>query len=185
VNTLSAEQQAAVISALCEGVSIRATERLTGIHRDTIMRLGARVGLGCAKVHNRLMRDLNVGRLEFDEIWQYVAKKRKAVKPNGPATVGDQYTFVALAGSAKAIISYYTDKRTAEAATAFAKDVRERVLGIPEISTDGLIAYPGAIETAFGNTCCHSVVVKEFAAAEAVGSDAARRYSPGEVVSVE
>jgi IS1 family transposase len=185
VNILTRNKQIEAISALCEGVSIRATERLTGINRGTIMRLGARVGVGCAKLHNRLMRNLNVSRLEFDEIWQYVGKKRKAVRATDPDTVGDQYTFIALGGSSKAIISYYTDKRTAEAATAFAKDVRARVIGAPEISTDGLIAYPGAIEAAFKDKCTHGVVVKEFAATEAVGSDAARRYSPGEVVSVE
>ena len=185
MNILSAEKQVAVISALCEGVSIRATERLTGIHRDTIMRLGARVGMGCAKLHNHLMRNVNVSRLEFDEIWQFVAKKRKVVRDTDPATVGDQYTFVALGGTSKAIISYYTGKRTAESALAFAKDVRARVLGAPEISTDGLVSYPNAIEQAFKRECSHGVVVKEFAAMEAVGSDAARRYSPGEVVSVE
>jgi hypothetical protein len=51
VNILPSDKQIAIISALCEGGSIRATERLTGIHRDTIMRLGARIGMGCAKVH--------------------------------------------------------------------------------------------------------------------------------------
>lgn len=164
-------------------MSIRATERLTGVNRGTIMNLGARVGNGCAKVHHKLMRNANVSRLEFDEIWQYVAKKRKAVRATDPETVGDQYTFVALGGSSKAIISYYTGKRTSEAATAFAKDVRARVIGAPEISTDGLNAYPGAIEEAFKGKCSHGVVVKEFAAL--TGTDAAHRYSAGDVVSVE
>jgi IS1 family transposase len=185
VNILPIEKQVAVISDLCEGVSIRATERLTGIHRDTIMRLGARVGTGCAKVHSRLMRDLNVSRLEFDEIWQFVGKKRKAVRDTDPDTVGDQYTYIALAGSAKAIISYYTGKRTNEATSAFARDVRARVLGAPEISTDGLNSYPFAIERAFKQDCSHGVIVKNYAAAAGVNSEAARRYSPGDVVSVE
>ncbi len=184
MNILPRDKQIAAISALCEGVSIRATERLTGVNRGTVMALGARVGMGCAKVHSRLMRDLNVSRLEFDEIWQYVGKKRKAVRPTDPVTVGDQYTFVALAGSSKAIVSYYTGKRTHEAAGAFAKDVRARVLGAPEISTDGLNSYPVAIEQAFKNECSHGVVVKEFASLTA-NADAAHRYSPGDVVSVE
>jgi len=53
MNILPSAQQIAVISALTEGCSIRATERLTDIHRDTIMRLGARVGDGCAALHDR------------------------------------------------------------------------------------------------------------------------------------
>lgn len=183
MNVLSRDKQIQAISALCEGVSIRATERLTGVNRGSVMALGARVGMGCAKAHNKLMRNLNTSRLELDEIWQFVGKKRKAVKPTDPITVGDQYTYIALAGSAKAIVSYYTGKRTMEATYAFAKDVRDRVLGAPEISTDGLNSYPSAIERAFNRQCSHGVIVKEYAALEG-RPDAAHRYSPGEVVSV-
>jgi len=86
-NVLPREKQIAVIAALCEGGAHPATERLTGVNRETVMKLGARVGMGCAKVHGRLMRDLNVSRLEFDEIWQFVGKKRKAVPRGDPATV--------------------------------------------------------------------------------------------------
>ncbi|MGR3342615.1 MAG: hypothetical protein ACU0DI_05215 [Paracoccaceae bacterium] len=66
MNILPREKQIATIAALTEGVSIRATERLTDIHRDTIMRLGVRVGEGCADLHDRMMRGLQVPILEFD-----------------------------------------------------------------------------------------------------------------------
>jgi hypothetical protein len=46
MNILPRDREVAVIAALSEGMSIRATERLTGIHRDTVMRLGARIGWG-------------------------------------------------------------------------------------------------------------------------------------------
>lgn len=55
MSLLSRDQQIQVIGCLTEGMSIRAIERLTGIHRDTIMRLGARVGRGCAELHDRIM----------------------------------------------------------------------------------------------------------------------------------
>jgi len=184
MNILPREKQIQAIAALCEGVSIRATERLTGVNRGTVMSLGAGVGMGCAKLHNRLMRDLHVNRLEFDEIWQYVGKKRKAVKATDSEMVGDQYSFIALAGSSKAIVSYYTGKRTHDAAYAFAQDVRARVLGAPEISCDGFTAYPWAIERAFQQNHTLGVIVKNYAGVEP-HAEAARRYSPGDVVSVD
>ena len=39
-NVLNTDKQIAVIGALAEGSSIRSIERITGVHRDTIMRPG-------------------------------------------------------------------------------------------------------------------------------------------------
>src|SRR5713101_7131256 len=103
MNVLPRDKQTEIIAALTEGCSIRAVERLTGIHRDTIMRLGFNVGVGCAKLHNALMRDVRVNRIELDEIWAYVGKKRGQIKEGDPITIGDQWTFIALGGVSKAI----------------------------------------------------------------------------------
>ena len=80
MNVLSRDQQIQVIAALIEGVSIRSVERMTGIHRDTIMRLGARVGRGCAELHDRSMVGLRVARLELDELWAFVGKKQRHLR---------------------------------------------------------------------------------------------------------
>jgi hypothetical protein len=96
VNILSRDKQIAVISALTGGCSIRATERLTGIHRDTIMRLGVRVGDGYAALHDEMMRFVQVNRLELDELWSYVGKKQRKVKPTDPTDLGDQYVFIRI-----------------------------------------------------------------------------------------
>lgn len=69
---LSKDKQIAVISALAEGASIRGTERMTGVHRDTIMRLGVRIGQGCAKLLDAKMRNLDCKRIELDEIWGFI-----------------------------------------------------------------------------------------------------------------
>src|SRR5882724_2738479 len=102
MNVLSADQQATIIAALTEGMSIRATERLTGVHRDTIMRLGARVGAGCARLHDKLVVGIRTGRLELDELWTYVGKKQRRVTPQDAPEKGDQWTYVALASSSRA-----------------------------------------------------------------------------------
>lgn len=69
MHVLPLEKQIRIIAALTEGVSIRATERLTDTHRDTVMCLGVRVGEGCARLHDRLFRGLSTQLLELDEIW--------------------------------------------------------------------------------------------------------------------
>jgi IS1 family transposase len=184
MNYLPREKQVEAISALCEGVSIRATERLTGVNRGTIMALGFDVGLGCSRLHSALMCDLQVPRIELDEIWSYVGKKRKTIREGEDDTlIGDQYVFIALAGAAKAIISYYVGKRTLPNTLKFATDLRERVLGAPEISCDGFPCYPQAIEKAFKWEHKLGVVEKTVATMEA-DHDAARRYSPGSVIGV-
>jgi IS1 family transposase len=182
MNNLPRDKQIEIIAALTEGVSIRATERLTGVHRDSIMRLGVRVGQGCARLHDSLMRDLQVGRIEMDEIWSFVGKKQRRITPDDLDNVGDQYTFLALAGAAKAIISYRVGKRNGENTRAFVADLRARVLGKPEISSDAFPAYPDAVERAFGLDVRFGTIEKHYATDGAV--EAARRYSPAQVVSV-
>ncbi len=77
MNNLLRDKQIEIIAALTEGMSIRAVERITGVHRDTIMRLGARVGRGCAELHDRVFVGLRVGRIECDELWSFVKPKRR------------------------------------------------------------------------------------------------------------
>jgi hypothetical protein len=120
-------------------MSIRAIERLTGVHRDTIMRLGARVGRGCAELHDRMMVGLRVGRVELDELWAFVGKKQRHLKRTDSPDKGDQYTFVALASSSRAIIGYRTGKRHTDTTDQFIQDLRGRLIGSPEISTDGFL----------------------------------------------
>ncbi len=182
MNTLPLDKQIQVISALTEGVSIRATERLTGVHRDTIMRLGVRVGENCDKLHDQTMRGLNLGRVELDEIWSFVGKKQRKLAETDSSEFGDQYTFTALDSTTKAIVSYTVGKRSLENTMAFAADLRERVINKPVINSDGFVAYPNAIEAAFGSDCSYGQIVKHYVGSSA--QDAAHRYSPGAVVAV-
>jgi len=78
-NVLSTDKQIAVIGALAEGSSIRSIERLTGIHRDTIMRLGVRVGKGCEMLLDSKMQDLGCNYLQLDEVWGFIGKKERAL----------------------------------------------------------------------------------------------------------
>jgi len=124
-----------------------------------------------------------VGRLELDEIWGYVGCKQKTVNRKDHAVTGDQYTFIALASTARAIITYRTGKRDSANTHEFAHDLRERVLGAPEISTDGFLPYQNAIRSAFGNRVAHGQIVKTYSVTN-LGKSAAVRYSPAQVVAV-
>jgi len=183
MNNLTRDKQIAAISALTEGCSIRATERLTGIHRDTIMRLGVRVGQGCAALHDEMMQFVQVNRLKLDELWSYVGKKQKRVKPSDPADLGDQYLFIGIDATRKAIISYLVGKRDGDNANTFLADVRRRIVNRPEISSDGFTPYLEAVERAFGIDCSYGQLIKQYQGEP--GIDAARRYSPGAVVGVQ
>jgi IS1 family transposase len=166
MNILPRDRQIAVISALTEGCSIRATERLTGIHRDTIMRLGVRVGDGCAALHDELMQFVEVTRLELDELWSYVGKKQRRVKQTDPADLGDQYVFIGIDATRKAIISYRVGKRDSDNTNAFLADLRQRIANRPEISSDGFSAYPDAVERAFGLDCSFAQIIKQYHGAQ-------------------
>lgn len=183
MNTLPFEKQVRAISALVEGCSIRSTERLTDIHRDSIMRLGVRVGEGCDRLHDRLFRNLNVAAVELDEQWAFISKKQKRVKHNDPQSFGDAYLFIALAANAKAVLSYVVGKRNADNTLALAYDLRQRIVNRPQITSDGFPAYPDAIDFAFGLDVDFAQLVKSYQATP--GNEAAVRYSPGTIRDME
>ena len=96
-NTLSREKQEAALRCLVDGASVRATERVVGVHRDAVPRLMVRVGQGCRKVMDAEMRGLRTRRIEVDEVWGYVGKKQRHLTPaDDRARSGDFWTFVAF-----------------------------------------------------------------------------------------
>jgi IS1 family transposase len=185
MNVLSRDQQIAIITALCEGIGQRAVARLTNTDRKTVARLALRVGRGCAELHDRMVVGVRTQRLELDELWAFIGKKQKKVKAQELAVAGDAYTYVALAASSRAIVSYLTGKRTTENTDDFIADIRQRVIGMPEISTDGFHPYKNAIRDSFAGRAHHGVIVKTYSVTNLAVKDAARRYSPAEVVAVE
>ena len=180
-NVLPLEKQVTAIGALAEGCSIRSIERMTGIHRDTIMRLGVKVGQGCTRLMDKEMRELDCGRLEMDEIWGFVGKKDRNVKP-GDIDKGSVWTFCAIDAETKLVPAFKVGDRDSATADAFMQDVAGRMKNRLQISTDGLNAYVAAIEKAFGGDVDYAQIVKTYGAQEVNG---VRRYSPPEFVSCE
>jgi IS1 family transposase len=188
MNILEKSKQIEIIGMLCEGVGQRAVSRLTGTDRKTVARLALAIGAGCAELHDRMMVGLHVHRIECDELWAYVGHKRnpQAGPKRRPSPVmGDQYTFVALASATRAIIGYRTGKRDSATTDDFIQDLRGRVIGAPEISTDGWHPYRNAIRDAFGGRTAHGVINKTYSVTHLNVTEASRRYSPAQVVAVE
>ncbi len=182
MNKLKIEQQEKVISALVVGVSMRSAERMTGIHRDTIMRLGVRTGEKCHDILDHEMRNIKSERIQLDEIWSFVGKKQKHVGLMvNVEEVGDQWIFVALDADTKLVPSYIVGKRTSENAVALTDDLAARLTNRVQISSDQLRAYIEAVDLSFGGEVDYGQIVKSFEAE----TGGAGRYAPPRVVSVD
>ncbi|MDP3073956.1 MAG: hypothetical protein Q8N18_26970 [Opitutaceae bacterium] len=182
-NVLPIEKKAAAVSMLCEGASIRSVERITGIHRDTIMRLGVRMGEGCKRIMDEKLRNLDSRVIEVDEVWGFVGMKQKTANKQGAAdNMGDVWTWIALDAETKLVPSFAVGDRNQVMADLFIEDLASRLAHRVQISSDALRAYQGAIERAFGTDVDYGTVVKTFSSAQL---EEQRRYSPPEVVKVE
>ena len=119
MNALSMEKKAQVLSILVEGNSIRSAERLTGVHRDTIMRLLVKAGESCETIMEKHLKGFHSKSLQVDELWCFVGMKEKTLKRSGKidSSLGDQYVFIALDADSKLIPLFTIGKRTQETAT--------------------------------------------------------------------
>jgi IS1 family transposase len=191
MNALAVNKQLAVLHLLIEGNSIRSTERLTGVHRDTITNLLVVVGNFAGDMLYRRMQGLKLRHIEVDEIWTFVEKKQGHLRPlENDLLIGDQYVFVAIDQDTKLIPTFLIGKRTADNAERFMLDLAGRVVtprpGQPRIklqlSSDGFAAYPGAVDLAFADTVDYGVIVKDF---KDDGKEAPGRYGPPEMAGAK
>jgi IS1 family transposase len=181
-NILLKEKQVAIIGALAECMSIRAIERLTGVHRDTIMRLGVRVGEGCANVLDQKMRGLNCAAIEVDEIWGFIGKKQANASLSERAKgFGDVWTFLSIDPQSKIIPSFVVGKRDLYHSTIFMEDLAKRLKNRIQLSSDAMGAYADAVERGFGADVDYGQIVKEYTSP---AREEQRRYSPAHLVSV-
>ena len=181
-NVLPIEKQVAIISALAEGNSIRSIERMTGVHRDTIMRLGVRVGEGCTKLLDSKLKGLDCKAIQVDELWGFIGKKRKRANlVDRRAGMGDVWTFLAIDPITKLIFSHHIGQRTVYDAEILMRDVMQRVGNRLQVSTDGHSMYAGAVERAFGCDVDFGQIVKEYASP---AQEDQRKYSPAVLTAV-
>jgi IS1 family transposase len=137
---LATEKKVLAVSMLAEGSSIRSIERVTQVHRDTIMRLGVRVGEACAGIHDNKMRNVRSSDIQIDEIWGFIGKKKKQTRA-WESGVGDVWTFIALDAETKLIPAFLVGQRTMIHAREFLRDLAGRLANRIQLSSNGFAAY--------------------------------------------
>ncbi len=182
MNKLPMAKRVAVVSALVEGNSIRATARMTNVSKPTILKLLADLGRACATFQAHTIKNVKARRVQVDEIWQYVYAKAKNVpdEKRGQFGYGDVWTWVAIDADSKLIISWRIGPRDLGTAYDLMYDLFARVSGRIQLSTDGLKLYAEAVEGAFNNEIDYATISKVY------GADPSeeKRYSPAKIQSI-
>lgn len=183
MNRLTKEKQKQVIAALVEGNSIRATVRMTGVAKNTIVKLLADVGKVCAEYQDKVFRDLTCKKIQCDEIWSFCYAKQKNVpeEKQDQFGYGDVWTFTAICADSKLVPSWHIGKRDLPNATIFMRDLAGRLKNKVQLTTDGHKMYVDSVEDAFGSETDFSQLIKLYGISE----DNEKRYSPAKCIGAQ
>jgi IS1 family transposase len=175
-NVLNPAKRTAIISALVEGNSVRATARMVGVSKDTVSKLQVEIGAACSRYQAETLTNLQCRRVEVDEIWSFVYAKAKNVpqRLSGRFGVGDVWTFTAIDADSKLCVSWLVGPRDSATATEFMHDLSGRLANRVQLSTDGLSTYVDAVEKAFGTGVDYAMIQKIYG----TSPEHDRRYSP-------
>jgi len=184
VNRLDSTTRAQIVNCLIEGCSIRATVRMTGAAKKTVMRALVEVGEVCARFQHDAFRNLNSQRIQVDELWAFIYAKERNVTPDIAAKhegAGNIWLWVAIDADTKIVPCWYLGDRGQKSAHIFMNDLAARLTNRVQLTSDGHKCYREAVEFAFGADVDFSMMIKVF------GSDRDRdvRYSPGKIISSE
>jgi IS1 family transposase len=175
MNRLSISDRASILGMLVEGNSLRSASRLADVSLNTVTKLLVDLGVACKKFHDQNVKNLQVRRLQADEIWCFIGAKAKNVTPDQKTEGwGDVWTWMGLDADTKLCVSYLVGGRSADWAIDFMKDAASRIRGRVQITTDGHKAYLEAVEEAFGADVDYAQLQKIYGAL--AGND--KRYSP-------
>lgn len=181
MNRLKRDKQRMVIHMLCEGSSIRSTERITRVHRDTICKLLHRTGHHCHQLVRETIAGVHCDELQLDEIWSFVGKKQGRCGPDDPPEFGDQFVFTAIDPITKLLVHHHIGKRSQEATDDFVWELSNLTTGPVLVCTDGFTPYLSALRNCFRGRLTHGQIIKIYRAT--VANEA--RYSPPRVFAVD
>jgi IS1 family transposase len=177
MNRLSPAKRKAVVASLVEGNSIRATCRMTGVAKATVMKLLIDLGTVCSHYQDATLRDLPCERIQCDEIWSFVYAKQKNVPKDKRDKAGDVWTWVALDSDTKLVPSFYIGPRDLGSAQHFMSDLASRLSSRVQLTTDRHQPYLSAVRGAFGGEIDYAQLVKVYGSTSD-SKKPERRYSP-------
>jgi len=180
MNRLASETRAQVIQCLVDGNSIRATVRITGVTKNTIVKFLLEAGAVCSEYQDRMFRNLGCRRIQCDEIWAFVGAKDKNVQESkrGQLGIGSVWTWTAIDADSKLVPCWMVGPRDGEVATEFIQDLAGRLAHRVQLTTDGHKPYLDAVEDSFGADIDYAMLVKLY------GADISeeKRYSPAQSI---
>lgn len=180
---IDVKQAEFALRLLLEDSSIRATERLTGLHRDTICKLVSVIGERCQTFLDSTLEDIECDEIEADELWAFCKMKQKTADRLGMGDeVGDIYTFTAIDRATKLFVAFHVGKRDTRNTQQFAEKLSRAVAGRFQLSTDGFKPYQTAIPNELGGRCDWGVIVKVYG--DATVEDQ-RKFSPPRVTDIK
>jgi IS1 family transposase/lambda repressor-like predicted transcriptional regulator len=177
----SLERAVQVLQLLVEGCSVRSTERITGMHRDTVLRVLSVARERCERVMTERVRNVRVRDVQCDEIWGYIFKKEAHKSPEEAKNeaIGDAYCFIALERHTKLVLAWHLGRRDRIACEDFISKLRWATSDQWfQVTTDGFQPYIGAIDAGLSDRVDYAQLVKVYASAR----EGEARYSPPEVV---
>jgi IS1 family transposase len=150
--------------------------RMTGVAKQTVLKLLHDIGCACAAYHDKHVRNLRSRRIQCDEIWAFVrAKMKNATLEKVAQGWGAVWTWTAIDADSKLIVSYTLGQRGAETAHKLMQDVASLLSTRIQLTTDGHRVYADAVEGAFGADIDYAMLVKIYGASEDTPES---RYSP-------
>jgi IS1 family transposase len=174
---------AQAIGMLCEGMAVRAVCRMTGLDKNTLLRLVVRLGRGVAELSERMISGLTVDEVECDELWAFIYCKRRTQNMRDfGSQVGDLYCYLGIDRNTKLILASAYGKRDTETGVCFMQRLKKAAPTIGQLSTDGWVPYPGIISLLWGNDINYGQIVKIIHGKP--GTNAASRYSPGQIKEI-
>jgi IS1 family transposase len=162
MNQLTGERRAQVVRCLVEGNSIRSTVRMTGVAKNTIVKLLVELGSACSQYHDRTMRNLKCKTIQVDEIWSFCYAKQKNIPDlhEGEWGYGDVWTWIALDAETKLVALWFVGTRDGLSARIFIEEMRSRLSGRFQLTSDGHHAYLEAVQGVFKGDIDYAQLVK-------------------------